>query len=181
MNLTLIAGLAGVLTIPAVGCAQDRSAAAVTATQSEQGEGKNQKTNPHIPRRLESVTWNSVTHELTWVVSSGQKVADGYKPTAKQDYRINMDKATMTYQGQTRRFSDEEAANVRVLMDLVSKYAADSTIWWDDGQGIPLDPNGKPMPGQNQNPNEDKPKSNPKSPDTNPVVLRVSADRVPRP
>ncbi len=49
----------------------------------------------------------------------------------------------MSFSGEMRRFSREEATNVHVLMDLIAKYAIDSTIWWDDGQGEPVKGNGK--------------------------------------
>lgn len=47
----------------------------------------------------------------------------------------------MSVNGETRRFSEEEASNVRTLMDFISKYALESTVWWENGEGEPL--NGK--------------------------------------
>lgn len=103
------------------------------------------------PRRLESVTWNSVDHKLVWVISTGEKTSENkYKPLNSETYEISMDAATMSFHGESRRFSDDEAASVHALMDLISKYAVESTVWWDDGQGIKLDKNGKPEPVQQQ-------------------------------
>jgi len=91
------------------------------------------------PRRLESITWNPSDHKLTWVISSGTKDSAGkYKPVKSQTYNIDMSAATMTLNGEGRRFGRDEAKNVQVLMDLVSKYAVESTVWWDQGQGTPL-------------------------------------------
>lgn len=91
------------------------------------------------PRRLESVTWNPADHKLTWVISTGSRDAAGkYKPVKSQTYNIDMSAATMMLNGEGRRFSRDEAKNVQMLMDLVSKYAVESTIWWDQGQGAPL-------------------------------------------
>jgi hypothetical protein len=91
------------------------------------------------PRRLESITWNPSDHKLTWVISSGTKDSAGkYKPVKSQNYNIDMSAATMTLNGEGRRFSRDEAKSVQVLMDLVSKYAVESTVWWDQGQGTPL-------------------------------------------
>ena len=91
------------------------------------------------PRRLESVTWSPSDHKLSWVISSGTKDSAGkYKPVKSQTYNIDMSAATMTLNGEGRRFSRDEAKNVQVLMDLVSKYAVESTVWWDQGQGTPL-------------------------------------------
>jgi len=91
------------------------------------------------PRRLESITWSPIDHKLTWVISTGVKDAAGkYKPAKSQTYNIDMSAATMMLNGEGRRFSRDEAKNVQMLMDLVSKYAVESTIWWDQGQGTPL-------------------------------------------
>jgi hypothetical protein len=115
------------------------------------------------PRRLESVTWNSVRHELTWEVSKASEKKDSdsdgaYKPMAKDRYQIDMDNATMTFNGKTRRFSETEAANVRTLMDVIARYAVESTIWWEEGQGEPLDGDGQPAAPARPKTN-DKPKT----------------------
>lgn len=90
-------------------------------------------------RRLESVTWNPAEHKLTWVVSHGTRDAAGKFTSSKQEtYNINMAEATMMFNGDTRRFSPQEAKNVHMLMDLVAKYAIESTVWWDQGQGEPV-------------------------------------------
>ncbi len=94
---------------------------------------------PDSIRRLESVTWNSVEHQLVWDVSKRERKDDTYQSMGTDHYEINMDNATMTVNGETRRFSHEEAKNVRRLMDLISRYAVESTVWWEDGQGEPLD------------------------------------------
>ena len=106
----------------------------------------NKDQNRNALRRLESVKWDSVKHELTWDVSRGEKKGDTYQPRSNDHYQINMDKATMTVNGETRRFSEDEAANVRTLMDFISKYALESTVWWETGEGEPLD--GKGIPGK---------------------------------
>ncbi len=91
------------------------------------------------PRRLESITWSPTDHKLTWVISSGSRDTSGkYKPLKSQTYNIDMSAATMNFNGEGRRFSRDEAKNVQVLMDLISKYAVESTLWWDQGQGVPL-------------------------------------------
>ncbi len=90
-------------------------------------------------RRLESVTWVPGEHRLTWVISAGTRDKTGkYKPGKSTTYLIDMSAATMTLNGEGRRFSRDEAKNVHALMDLISKYAVESTIWWDQGQGTPL-------------------------------------------
>jgi hypothetical protein len=120
------------------------------------------------PRRLESVTWNSVKHELTWVVSKGENNGAAYKPLSTESYLINMDDATMSFHSERRRFSSQEAVNVHTLMDLVAKYAVDSTVWWDEGQGERIDGNDSGKPKKDN----DKPR-----PADNLAVVRVSLDR----
>ena len=107
-------------------------------------------------RRLESITWDSVKHELKWEVSTGEKKENGYQPRSSDRYAIDMDKATMTVNGERRRFSEDEASNVRTLMDFVSKYAVESTVWWESGEGDPVDENGTPT-----GPGKDKPATRP--------------------
>jgi hypothetical protein len=113
------------------------------------------------PRRLESVTWNSVEHKLTWVVSVGDKKDGTYKATENRSYRIDLDKAVMTFDGEDRRFSSDEAASVHKLMDLLAKYAVESTIWWESGEGQKLDKNGKPEPAQTPHDKEPQQKRKP--------------------
>jgi len=104
------------------------------------------------PRRLESFTWDSVKHQLTWKVSKGEKAGDSYKPMSTDQYHIDMDNATMTVAGETRRFSKEEADNVQVLMGLISEYAVESTVWWEKGEGDPVDGKGNRAPQQPSKP-----------------------------
>jgi hypothetical protein len=122
-------------------------------------------------RRLESVTWDSVKHQFSWEVSKGEKKGDTYEPQANDRYEINMDKATMTVNGESRRFSEEEAANVRTLMDFISKYALESTVWWEYGEGEPLDGKGLPTKPENRGPKENRAKT------VHIVNLRVAAEQ----
>jgi hypothetical protein len=90
-------------------------------------------------RRLEAITWNPVEHKLTWTVSQGSMKGKGnFVESEKFSYEIDMDAATMSTSGEGRRFSKSEAASVHALMDLVAKYAAESTVWWDAGEGEPI-------------------------------------------
>ncbi len=156
MSKIAIVSLAAVLALPAIGCAQDRAGDVSGGHSARQAVADGRGQTPAAPeqatRRLESVTWNPVTHELAWVVSKGmQQNGSGYAPKSQDKYLINLDNATMTYNGEVRRFSEEEAANVRMLMDLISKYTVDSTIWWQQGHGIKLDKDGKPIDGGDSN------------------------------
>ena len=95
---------------------------------------------PEKIHRLESVTWNPMTCELTWVVSTGIRVGRRYTSSEQKTYQISMDIAVMQVGAERRAFQMQEAENVHTLMDIISRYAADSTIWWDNGEGEKIDP-----------------------------------------
>ena len=86
-------------------------------------------------RRLESVTWDPVSHVLRWVVSSGAMHGENYKPVSHQEYEIRIDEATMRFSDETRHFSKREAESVRQVLNMLASYATESTIWWEQGQG----------------------------------------------
>ncbi|HET8547233.1 MAG TPA: hypothetical protein VFL57_04480 [Bryobacteraceae bacterium] len=94
-----------------------------------------------IVLHLESITWNPTQHRLTWTVAKGTLDGDGkFQPSNPGvTYEIDMDAAVMTLNGEGRRFSRAEAIRMRPLMDILARYAAESTVWWDQGQGEPLD------------------------------------------
>jgi hypothetical protein len=168
MRATATLCLTCLIALPAASCAQTEEAAPGEKTARNRVAAQRQRPtaeedappDDRATRRLESVTWDSVRHQLAWVVSKGEKDGPEYKPLAKQEYLINMDKATMTVHGETRGFSREEAVNVRVLMDLIAKYAVDSTVWWDGGEGERVDENGnpkaRPKPKQERQPSQDE-------------------------
>ena len=91
-------------------------------------------------RRLETVTWNPTNHKLTWTVT------DGKKEGSKIVYEIDMDAATMSLNGEDRRFSRDEAVRVHALMNVVARYAAESTVWWEAGEGVPVTKDDKSKP-----------------------------------
>ena len=145
-----ILALAATLTLLVLSCTQGYGPANrwgvnrnSTATAWDNVDSK-KPIDPVSLRRLESVTWDSVKHQLTWDVSRGEKKGDAYQLQSKDRYQINMDMATMTVNGESRRFNEDEAANVRKLMDFISRYALESTVWWEDGEGEPVDDKGTP-------------------------------------
>ena len=48
---------------------------------------------------------------------------------------MSIDSAVMKFNGEDRHFDPVEAKHVRALMDLLSVYAVESTVWWDQGKG----------------------------------------------
>ena len=129
-------------------------------------------------RRLDSVTWNPSTHKLVWVVQEGNVDREGaFTGNQKTTYEIDMAEATMKLNGEGRRFSKSEAVRVQQLMDIVTQYAAESTVWWEAGEGEPVDENGKAKSPRMDRDNTDreKPRKPRKTdPDTEGTVIRIS-------
>ena len=132
-------------------------------------------------RRLESITWSPGNHKLTWTISEGTADAKGaFKGTSKVTYEIDMDAATMELNGEGRRFSKAEAVRVHALMDVVSKYAAESTVWWEAGEGEPLSERDKSLI-DNERKNRKtphrlpKPRREPSEPGVR--MIRISAEK----
>jgi hypothetical protein len=109
-------------------------------------------------RRLDAVTWNPVRAELTWLVSVWDLRNGERTLVTKERYTMHPDVAVMESSGEYRRFDASEAKQLRVLMDVISTYAVQSTVWWDygpngkvEGQIVPLPDDGEakePVPGK---------------------------------
>ncbi|MFB3829451.1 MAG: hypothetical protein ACE15B_21960 [Bryobacteraceae bacterium] len=100
-------------------------------------------------KRLESVTWDLKNHKLTWVVQRGTERNGQFVPSASDKYEIVPDDATMALANEKRGFTREEAASLHKLLDTLSLYCAESVIWWDQGEGTPLD-GSVPLPKRKQ-------------------------------
>jgi hypothetical protein len=92
---------------------------------------KQDQTSKVLVRRLESVSWNPVRGELSWLVSVWDVSVSTEQPAARERYVMHLDDAVMEFQGEARSFDSTEAKHVRNLMDLISTYAVESTVWWD--------------------------------------------------
>ena len=90
-------------------------------------------------KRLESVTWDLTTHKLVWVVQTGSQVDGEFVPTSSARYEVSPDEASMHFAEETRGFTAEEAASLHHLLDVLSLYCAESTDWWNQGQGSPME------------------------------------------
>lgn len=117
------------------------TAAALAQNPAQSGEADRMQPRDSQPqvrevRRLESVSWNPVNGELTWVVSRGPSAKD---LSEKNTYVIRIDEALMKFEGERRGFDPQEARSVHSLLNLLSRYAVESTIWWEEGKGVKLD------------------------------------------
>jgi hypothetical protein len=110
-----------------LGCAQDGNHGTSAPKQPAQAG------NSTIIKKLETVTWNPQTAELSWVISVWDPAFSQDQPKAQETYTIHVDSAMMNFQGEGRQFDTEEALRMEVLMDIVSSYIVDSTAWWARG------------------------------------------------
>lgn len=110
-----------------LGWAQDSSSGTYAPKQPAQAG------NSTIVKKLETVTWNPATAELSWVLSVWDPTFSADQPKEQETYTIHVDSAMMNFQGEGRQFDTEEALRMQVLMDIVSSYIIDSTAWWARG------------------------------------------------
>jgi len=132
--------LAVVLLISSVGvsCAEERKDSAAPGQVKKPEAAKGDK------KRLQSVTWDLNAHKLVWVVQSGEPGANGdFAVKSSERYEISPDDATMGVKAEKRGFTEEEAASLHRLLDTLSLYCVESVVWWDRGEGDPIDANGQ--------------------------------------
>jgi hypothetical protein len=107
-------------------------------------------------KRVASVTWNAQSGKLEWVVQSGFIRNEDFVPSGEEThYEISPEEAIMAFQGQQRGFTDQEAAWLQGFLQVLTLYCAESTVWWDQGEGVPLDrgkPTGRPPAGKSPDP-----------------------------
>jgi hypothetical protein len=97
-------------------------------------------------KRISSINWNTQTGKLEWVVQSGVEHNGQFVPSSQEEhYAITPEQASMAFQGQQRGFTTQEADWLENLLHILTVYCAESTVWWEQGQGTPLDEHGKPL------------------------------------
>ncbi len=99
---------------------------------------------PELVKKLGSVTWDLENHKLVWVVQKGTMKDGDFVPASEERYEISPDEATMANSDEKRGFDDGEAESLHHLLDVLSLYCAESVVWWDQGEGTPIDPNAAP-------------------------------------
>jgi hypothetical protein len=97
-------------------------------------------------KRVSSIKWDTQTGKLEWIVQSGVERNGQFVPSSKEErYEITPEQAMMAFQGQQRGFTTQEADWLQDLLHILTVYCAESTVWWAEGQGVPLDEHGKPL------------------------------------
>jgi hypothetical protein len=119
-------------------------------------------------RKLSSVTWDLDTHKLVWTVQKGDRVNGKFVSSSEEQFEISPDQAMMELGAEKRLFDDQEAVQLRRLLDTLSVYCAESVAWWEQGEGTPVD---------DKAPREktDKP-TQPSKPESKPVKVNWRAE-----
>jgi hypothetical protein len=66
-------------------------------------------------------------------------MVNGEFVAASEDrYAISPDQARMMVGEEERGFAGEEAVSLHRLLDALSLYCAESVVWWNQGQGAPV-------------------------------------------
>lgn len=88
-------------------------------------------------QRLEKVTWNPVTHVLSWEITEGHFDVHGqYEPERLVgNFSIEPQRAVMTFGGKNQGFTHQEGDHLHDILDSLSHYLMSSTLWWQEGKG----------------------------------------------
>jgi hypothetical protein len=121
--------LALFLSFAALAVAQDAVAQDAIAPDSEAIKAK----------RVASVTWDLQTHKLVWVVQNGVQQNGEFVPSSEERYEVSPQQGAMAFEGEQRGFTVQEAAWLQQLLNILTVYCAESVVWWNAGQGEPLE------------------------------------------
>ena len=122
-------------------------------------------------KRLGSVTWDMATHKLVWMVEEGTLVNGGFVPSSGVKYEISPDDAMMMFGEEKRPFGAEEAANLHLLLNVLSRYCVDSVVWWEQGPAGQTSPQESPQPGPVTKPEQPAQPKQPVAPVGKPVKV----------
>jgi hypothetical protein len=131
--------IAIMLSCAALCCAQDSNAQDFNKTEQQEPAATGNV------KRLQSVTWDLATHKLVWTVEKGSVVDGEFVPAKIVKYEVSPDDAFMAYAGEKRSVTEEEAADLHHLLDVLSLYCVESVVWWDHMNNA--EPSSSPAPG----------------------------------
>jgi hypothetical protein len=158
-----------------IGCAQSSNGSSGHPEAAKPGDTPRQD-GLLIVCKLETVTWNPETEELSWVVSMRSLNGGTDAPATQEKYTVHIDTAIMNSSGEGRRFDASEAKQVGELMDLISTYAVESTVWWTKGMGEKVDGTETPS---TQTPSPQTKERDKKNVDPAPAPPRIRAANLP--
>jgi hypothetical protein len=163
----------------AVGCAILCTALAYSA-DPPQKQSSTDGRDEHQVKKLGSVTWDLKSHRLVWTVQSGNLVNGKFVSVSEQQYAVSPDEAVMSFMDEKRGFAEAEANSLQHLLDILTVYCAESVVWWDQGEGTPVDGTATPKNSGDRDREEAVPEQKPvrvkeQAPvKTVPVALRLA-------
>jgi hypothetical protein len=119
-------------------------AAAAFAADPKPASVRNPTESSGQVKKLGSVTWDVEHHKLVWKVEKGSMVDGEFVASSEEQYEVSPDDAIMAKAEEQRGFSGDEAVALHRLLDTLSLYCAESVVWWDKGEGEPLQPRATP-------------------------------------
>jgi hypothetical protein len=111
-------------------------------------------------KRVASVTWDSQSGKLVWVVQDGQEQNGEFVASSEERYEVSPKEAVIAVEGQQRKFTDTEVTRLWSLLHSLTLFCVESTMWWETGQGVPLN-HGKPPEQPPSDQSEPKPTARP--------------------
>ena len=90
-------------------------------------------------RKLMSIVYSVEEDKLCWNVMSSRMEGGVVIEKLEDQPCIDPKKATMEIAGDVREFSQEEARGLRKLLAILTLYALESQVWFDEGHGKPSD------------------------------------------
>ena len=130
-------------------------------------------------KRLVSVTWDLAAHKLIWMVEKGTLVDGGFVRSSGVKYEVSPDDAMMMFGDEKRPFGAEEASNLHLLLNVLSRYCVDSVVWWEQGPGGPTSPQQSPEPGPVTKPEQPVQPKQPVAPAGKPMKVAQQKPRQP--
>jgi hypothetical protein len=134
------------------------------AERTAPGDGSEKSIPAAVVRRLDSITWEPLQGQLTWVISVWDLHSNMSHPTELERYAIHVKAGTMESKGELRKF-DVPEDDLHALMDIISVYVMRSTIWWEgSGEADRVAPPDVAPDGTKDKPKGDGQEEKPKPP-----------------
>lgn len=126
----------GLVFLTGIACAQDAEKAAPVPppkgnTEMPKGSAETPKPAGTL-RRLESVTWNPMQLQLSWVVSVWD-IANTDMPCDLERYIIHIDTKQIELNGKVHSFEAADQ-NLGAVLDLLSAFSMKSTAWFGNAE-----------------------------------------------
>lgn len=135
--------------------AQTAPPKAESQNQPNKADSQDQPAEGAQLKRLATVTWDLNSHKLVWTVEKGEQVNGQFVPKSTDRYEVSPSEAYMSANAEKRGIETEEANSLHELLNVLSLYCVESTVWWENGGGASADRTADPP--KSDPPSEAKP------------------------